>query len=237
MADSVTLTFAGSIASGHASQATFTFDNSANTVTIRIANTMTSAFDSAGARDLSAVFWDFSGTGTLSAVYNNTPVNGGTWDATNVTSTNGGNVNNPNGYNAEQLWAFRNDLSGAPGGADYGLSAAGLGLFGPTNMLQSGGPHPQPNGPDGTIISPTGDPFNGGSRPQFRSFVEFVFNVDHDFFPSDLSAINVTNVRSQFNTGLNPDEQVEMVLVPLPPAAWAGIGCLGIAVAARRRWR
>jgi hypothetical protein len=242
MADSVTLTYAGSIASGHAAQATFTFDNSTNTVRVRIANTMSPAHDSAGARDLSALFWNFSGAGTLGVTYNNTPVpngpNANTWDATNVTSTTGGDVNNPSGYNAEQLWAFRNGLSGAPGGASYGLSAAGLGLFGPADMLQSGGPPPQPAGPDGAIISPTGNPFNGGSRPQFRSFVEFEFGVDHSFFPQDLASIGVNSIRAQFNTSINPNEQVQMMLVPLPPAAWAGLGCLGIAaIGARRRWR
>jgi hypothetical protein len=240
-ADSVTRSFSGAIASGQAAQATFTFDNAANTVTVRIANTMTSAFDSAGARDLSALFWSFTNTGTLGVTYNHTPIpngpNANTWDATNVTSTNGGNVHTA--YDAEQLWAFRNNLSGAPAGVPYGLSASGLGLFGPADMLQSGGPHPQPAGPDGTIISPTGDPFDS-SRPQLRSFVQFVFGVNHNFFPQDLSTIGVGSVRAQFNTSLTPNQQVELfTVVPLPPAAWSGIACLGLGGVAllRRRSR
>jgi hypothetical protein len=239
LADSVTLTYAGSIASGHSAQATFTFDNSANTVTVRIANTMDSAHNATGARDLSALFWNFTNTGAMSATYNNTPIPNGpnqnTWDATNVSSTNGGAVNT-NPYDAQQMWAFRNNLVGAPDSAAYGLSSAGLTLFGPGDMLQSGGPHPQPDGPDGTIVSPTGNAFDG-SRPQYRSYVEFVFGVNNSFFPSDLDAIGVTNLRTQFDTGLYADRQVQLTLIPLPPAVWAGIGGLGLAAIAGSRVR
>lgn len=240
LANSVTLTYSGSIATGQAAQAAFTFDNTADTVTIRIANTMAPAFDSTGARDLAALFWSFTNTGTLGVTYDHAPIpngpNANTWDATNVTSTNGGNVHGA--YNAEQLWGFRNNLSGAPGNVPYGLSASGLGLFDPADMLQSGGPHPQPAGPDGTIISPTGNPFDS-SRPQFRTFVQFVFGVNHNFFPQDLNTIGVNDLRVQFNTGLNSDEQVPLTVVPLPPAAWSGIGCLGVGTLAywRRRSR
>jgi hypothetical protein len=237
-ADTVSLTYTGSIATGHSAAATFTFDNSANTVTVRIANTMGAAYNNTGGRDLSALFWNFTNTGTMGVTYNNAPIPNGpnqnTWDATNVSATNGGTIHAA--YDPQQMWAFRNGLSGAPGNAAYGLSSAGLGIFGPANMLQSGGPPPQPAGPDGTIVSATGNPFDG-SRPQFRNYVEFVFGVDHNFFPSDLSTIGVNSVRTQFNTGLYADQQVQLTLIPLPPAAWIGIGGLGIAGLARRRWR
>src|SRR6187551_1820545 len=107
-ADSVALTYTGSIATGQSASATFTFDNSANTVTVRIANTMDAAHNATGARDLSALFWNFTNTGALGATYNNSPIPSGpnqnTWDATNVSATTGGVVN-VNPYDAQQMWA------------------------------------------------------------------------------------------------------------------------------------
>jgi hypothetical protein len=218
-ADVVSLSYSGSLPSGHAAAAAFTFNDVANTVTIRISNTMGSAYNSIGSRDLTALFWNFTNAGPLTV----TRVGG---DATNVTSVDGGRPfgSGTHSYDAKQLWAFRDDLGGSPFGASYGLSAAGLGIFGNQHMLQGGGPHPQPDGPDGTIISPTGDPFSiNNPREQFRGYVEFAFSVGSSFFAGGIHNIGVTNLAWQFDTSMSGPS---IVLVPLPSAAYVGFASL-----------
>jgi hypothetical protein len=219
-ATTVTINVGGTNANNQSAAATFTLNDVANTVSIRIQNNTTST---SGARDLSALFWSFSGAGPLGVVYDNAPVNNGTWNATNVTSSNGGVFNMPPTYSAEQLWGYGNNLSGAPLAATHGLSSAGLGIFDPLSLLESGGPDPQPDGPDGAIV--VGSASHAG-RPQFRDFVEFVFTTDAGFFSGGIGNISVTNLTAQFNTGLISGEQVRLTVVPLPPAVWAALSSL-----------
>ncbi len=212
LADQVSFNFSGSLPSGHAAAATFTFDNVAETLVVRIENTIGAAFNSLGSRALTGLFWDM------------TP---GSLPITGVSSTNGGEVNNPSGYDPEQFWAFRGDLSpgSTPFGTQFGLGAAGFDVFGSADMLAPGGPQPQPNGIDGGILSATGNVYPGQNQnPMFRSFIEFTFDLASPFFAGGLGGIGVTGVSWQFGSGF---EEPGITLIPLPPALWAGLASLG----------
>lgn len=214
-ADVVSFNFAGSLPSGHAAAATFTLNDAANTVAVRIENTIGSSGNNLDSRALTGLFWNMS--------ENSLP-----W--TGVTATHGVAVNNGSGYAPTQLWAFRGDLSSGatPFGTRFGLGAAGFGVFAPADMLAPGGPHPQPNGLDGGILSATGTTYTGQHQnPMFRSFVEFVFTVNAAFFAGGIHNISINGVGWQFGSGF---EEPGINVVPLPPGAWAGLACLaGIA--------
>ncbi len=214
LADQVSFDFSGSIPSGHAAAAKFTFDDVAQTAVIRIENTIDSSHNSLGSRVLTGLFW------------NMTP---GSLPFTGVSATAGTPVNNPSGFDPTQMWAFRGDLSAGstPFGTQFGLGAAGFDVFGAGNMLASGGPFPQPNGIDGGILSPTGDAYGGQNQnPMFRSFIEFTFSLGAPFFSGGLGSISITDVAWQFGSGF---DEPSIPIVPLPPAAWAGIvGILGV---------
>ena len=65
------------------------------------------------------------------------------------------NGSQPAGGDVGGEWAFRSDLSGAPGDASYGLSATGLGLFGPHDRFNDNSLNNQANvgGMDFGIVS------------------------------------------------------------------------------------
>lgn len=210
-ADVVSFNFAGSLPSGHAAAATFTLNDAANTVAIRIENTIGSSGNNLDSRALTGLFWNMS-AGSLP------------W--TSVTATHGGAINNGSGYTPTQLWAFRGDLSAGatPFGTQFGLGAAGFGVFSPTDMLAPGGPHPQPNGLDGGVLSATGAAYAGQNQnPMFRTFVEFVFSVNSAFFAGGIHNMSISGVGWQFGSGF---EEPGVTVIPLPPAAWAGLACL-----------
>jgi len=211
-ATQVTYNFSGSIADGHAASASFTLNDVANTVRIRIQNDIDSSHDSLGSRALTGLFWNMD-TGSL--------------PFTSVSATHGGYIGAPAGLNPTQLWAFRGNISpgSTPFGTQFGLGAAGFGVFGSANMLAPGGPSPQPNGIDGGILSPTGNTYSGQNQnPMFRTFVEFTFNVNSAFFAGGINNIDFTGVSWQYGSGFT---EPGITLVPLPGAGWAGLAGLG----------
>lgn len=215
LADVVTFNFSQSAPSGHAAAAAFAFDDVANTVTVRIENTISSSQSTLASRALTGLFWDMS-PGVL-------PVAG-------VDATHGGIVGNAGPYTPAQLWAFRGDLDpgSTPFGTQFGLGASGFGVFGSTHMLAPGGPHPEPFQLDGAILSETGSPYTGQHlNPMFRSFVEFVFHVEGTIFAGGIDNFNVNNVSWQFGPSFS---EPSIHIVPLPPSVWAGFaGLAGVA--------
>lgn len=222
-ADIVSFAYSGSLPSGHAAAATFTLNDVANTVTIRIENTISAANNGLESRSLTGLFWDMS-TGAL--------------PFTGVSATHGGDVNNPSGYSPTQIWAFSGSFTPAstPFGTQFGLGAAGFGAFGPSDLLAPGGPPPQPNGLDGGILSATGNAYSGQNQnPMYRSFIQFAFSVNSAFFAGGIHNIAIANVGWQFGSDFN---EPGIVLIPLPAGAWIGIaglaGVMGMGVLRRR---
>lgn len=219
----VTFNFNGASPSGHAAAASFTFDDVAQTVTIRIMNDIGSEYDSLGSRALTGLFWDM------------TPAS---LPFTSVAASGGTPVNNPGGYNPTQLWAFRPAISAGstPFGTRFGLAAAGFGVFGPSNMLASGGPFPAPNGIDGGVLSATGNAYSGQNQnPMWRGFVEFQFQSKSSLFAGGIGNISVSNVNWQFGSSFG---EPSVTLVPLPRGVAMGavsLAALGGFGLARRR--
>ena len=135
-------------------------------------------------------------------------------------------------------WAFRAGMSGAPGGAVYGISAAGLGLFGPHDSFPGANLHGQ-NGPQGLdfgLLSAGDNPLTGntpvtGQFPLIQSGVVFTLSGLPDNF--DLGTIG--NVWVQYGTSLSePSYVVPIISVPAPGAAMVLAGG-ALALARRRR--
>lgn len=147
-------------------------------------------------------------------------------------------------------WAYASNLSGAPGGANQGLSAAGLGLFGASTFQGTGNTAENLGGLDYGIAS-AGDnvtTYNGGiinNPPLIKNAVVFKLgNVPMNFDPSSL----ITDVTFQYGTALNEPQLVASCTnctigggssnSPVPePASLAllGSGLLGFALLRRRR--
>ncbi len=130
-------------------------------------------------------------------------------------------------------WAYRSGLLGAPLGAQYGLSAAGFGLFGPHDII--GGVNLQgpvaPNGLEYGITSAGDDPTTGnrpvtGTQALIKYKVVFTLSgLPDDFDPS----ARLTNVWWQYGTSLSERG--------LPEPASAALIVLGAALARTRRRR
>ncbi len=206
--------------SGHAASAKFTADQSDQTVSIRISNIMDEAYDSADSRALTGLFFDSNRDFTWNAVE---VVESGTGDM-----VGSGDFNTPIEY-----WAYRDELStdDTPFGTQYGLGAAGMGVFNHQDILSGNGSPPLPNGINGGILSPTAETYNNQNQtPMWRESIEFRFFMDESFFADGLDGIEFSKVRFQFGSGFN-----EPSLVPLPAPVLMGAAGLAGVVAIRRR--
>lgn len=129
----------------------------------------------------------------------------------------GGNVNGE--------WVYGNGLSGAPGGADEGISSAGFGVFGP------GG-----DGLDYGLITPNDNPTTGntpvtGNWPLINNSVVFTLSG----LPPGYNLLGaITNVSFQYGTSLS---EANIVLIPEPATMLLlGSGLIGLGVLGRRRF-
>jgi hypothetical protein len=238
-ADTVTLVASGSrVVNGvtFAASASFTLNDTANTLSILIQNTIpnTATNNAAGGTDLSAIFWTFTNAPSMDATSGNAT----------LASTSHGTILSSEGWTVQQMWGFHdpNTAWSAPHSARQGISAAGLGIFSNSDLFASGTPL---NGFDGTIVSPTGNPHSGKPHQQYRSFVQFTFNMSSSFFAGGIHNIGLSNASAQFDTVLT-GANVDLSLppppptpVPLPPAAMAGLstlaGVVGLSILRRRR--
>ncbi len=198
--------------------------------TLRIVLTNTTGVNTAdfGHRLLTGLYFDIN---TVPALLNGTVDNG-----LMATFNDGGQTNTS--LDPAQFWAFRQDLNSQPNGQQYGLASAGLfDVFGPSDMLASGGPLPQPDGADGGILTAStsdasGDPIADFAPPSGhfgKPFVlgsmEFVFELAGGF---DLDGAVVGNVAFAFGT--DPD----IILIPVPLAFPMGLAGLAGMVILRR---
>lgn len=119
-------------------------------------------------------------------------------------------------------WAYRNHLSGAPLGADEGISSAGFGLFGPGNRFPGSnlqGPT-NPNGLQYGITSAGDNPATGnqavtGQNALIKNSVVFTLSG----LPAGylLTESSITAVSFQYGTALPPrDPNVAGILIPEP---------------------
>lgn len=133
-------------------------------------------------------------------------------------------------------WAYLESLSGAPGGAKYGLCSAGLGLFGPADLFPGsdlqGPPSHSPDGVQYGITSAGDNPAVGnaavtGANALIKNQVIFTLSGLRDGFDP---AGEISNVTFQYGTGL---DEAHFPGVPSPGTGL--IALLGLAAVARRR--
>lgn len=176
---------------------------------------------------LTGVFFDIAGPGLSLAAQSATLDTGSVvrWGA----SEPGGGVGGE--------WAFRSGLSGAPGGTAYGISAAGLGLFGPHEAFPGANLHAQ-NGPQGLnygLLSAADDPLTGntpvtGQFPLIQSGVVFTLSG----LPEEFDLASITNVNVQYGTSLSEPSFITPIISVPAPTAGAGLAC-GVLLVMRRR--
>jgi hypothetical protein len=214
----------------HSASATFAFSNNGGQkqLNITLTNTMTT---NSGPNWLTGLFFDIAGAPTL----NTNAVTG------DLITLNGTTQTAYNAHTPAQMWAFRDDIDGALSGQQYGLGACGFGVFGPSDMIQPGGPHPQPNGTPGGILADIAGlsvPPGHQGKPFALGSLSFTFLLDNSFDVNNASVDNVAFVfGSSFGevvlNGDGPPPPPPVVPVPMAlPMAVAGLA--GVAIYRRR---
>jgi hypothetical protein len=224
-ADSVT--FSGS-AGGRAASAVFA--TSGSTLTVTLTNTATDDV-TLPIFVLTGVYFDVSGS-ALSLTRTSALLNTGSTVINAASQPAGGVVGGE--------WAYKSGLSGAAGGAAYGISSSGLGLFGPGDRFP-GDNLDGPNDPDGLQygITTAGDDSstnNGGTNtPLIKNSVVFTLSG----LPTGFDINRFRNVGFQYGTALDePQLPSNLTVVPLPAGATAGLSALaGVAVVGGLRRR
>jgi hypothetical protein len=130
-------------------------------------------------------------------------------------------------------WAYRGDLSGAPGNTAYGISSTGLNRFGPPDLFP--GVNLQgPVSPDGIqygVTSAGDNPATGntpvtGTNALIKNQVVFTLSG----LPAGFQTSRITGVFFQYGTDLSEPSY------PAIPAPGAGVlGTFTLALLARRR--
>jgi hypothetical protein len=142
------------------------------------------------------------------------------------------------GYVVGGEWAFKSGLSGAPGSSALGVSSAGFGLFGPSDVFP--GTNLQgPADPDGLqygITSAGDNPATGntpvtGTNALIKNSVVFTLGG----LPVGADVNTITNVHFQYGTSLTEQSYSE-VPEPLSVIVWTLLGAswAGLAVMRRR---
>lgn len=227
-ADSVTFS-----ASGGGRAASAVFATSGTNLVVTLTNTSTSDV-SEPIFVLTGVYFDVSG-GALSLTRTSALLNAGSTVINAASQPAGGNVGGE--------WAYKGGLSGAVGGAAYGISSSGLGLFGPGDRFP-GANLDGPTSPDGLQygITSAGDDAstnNGGTNtPLIKNSVVFTLGG----LPLGFDLARIGNVGFQYGTALSEPQLLPppppLTVVPLPPASIAGVSALagaGLLGLARRR--
>ncbi|MEX2217950.1 MAG: XDD4 family exosortase-dependent surface protein [Phycisphaerales bacterium] len=176
-----------------------TFDTQGTDLTVTLTNT--SAADVLVPADvLTAVFFQVSGATLLL-----TPTSAVVPPTSSVLFGAAGPGGNVGGE-----WAYRGDLTGAPGGLTYGISSAGFGHFGPQDRFPGANLHgpESPGGLEYGILSAGDNPATGntpvtGSQPLIRNEVVFrLGGLPAGFDPS--TRISAVTFQYGTDTGSEP---------------------------------
>ena len=163
---------------------------------------------------LTGLYFDIAGDPTLTALSATTCVNCIT------------NLPNPDPTNVSGEWAFRQTTDLAYGG-DYGVSATGLGLFGPNNLIDGANPIQAPASPGGVDFGITSQndiaSTNTGlsSTPLINNYVTFTFSGISSSF--DPNSVKVTGWQYGSTLGEAVPVPEPATLMLFAPAALAAL--------------
>lgn len=132
-------------------------------------------------------------------------------------------------------WAYRSGLSGAPSGAQQGLSSVGLGLFGPADRFP-GSNLQGPTSPDGLqygLTSAGDDPATGnapvtGNYALIDNSVIFILAG----LPTGFSLSDISNVSFQYGTDLSESNFHDDPPTGAPEPGSAVLATIGVALLA-----
>lgn len=213
--------------------ASFNLAVSGTTTQLVVTLTNTGAYNPNDPADiLTSVFFSLPGDPTLTRV-------SAVLDAGSTLFLGGAVTNEPSGNVVGGEWAYKTDLNHAPGGADQGISATGLNLFGRHDVFPGptlGGKEGTP--PDGvawglTTASDNANAYNGGLTR--RGFIKnsVVFTLGN--VPASLDLSQISNVSFQYGTDLGDPN-----IVAVPESSTFALvsgGLLAAIVLRRRRFR
>ena len=216
--------------------ASFNLAVSGTTTQLVVTLTNTGAYNPNDPADiLTTVFFSLPGDPTLTRV-------SAVLDTGSTLFFQGAVTNEPSGNVIGGEWAYKTGLTGAPGGADQGISSSGLNLFGPHDVFPGptlGGLEGKP--PDGvswglTTSVDDSSAYNGGLTR--RGFIKnsVVFTLGN--VPASLDSSQISNVRFQYGTS-SSEPNIVGVAVAVPESSTFALvsGRLLAIVLLRRRSR
>lgn len=227
-------------------QASFDIVSVSGTQFLEVVLTNTSGNDVVDAGDvLTALFFDLPGDPTLSRDSAQLGPFSSVIDCTSPGCTQ------PTGGDVAVEWAYANNLSGAPNGANSGISSSGLNLFGPGDRFStsgnlSGPPSGSLGGADYGITSAGDNPAttNGSTAGVGLIQNQVVFLLD---IPTGttISLLDISNVSFQYGTDLTETNlpgacSIGCIVIPTPePGSLAlfGLGGVVLALVLRKRRR
>lgn len=243
--DASELTLTSSLDNGiQAATAYFTFndDGATTTLSIMLINDMTVTGDGTNPQWLQGLFFNLVGAPTLTY----TGLGGDSTDAYNdmvilqpgATDSDPDSISAYTDYTVDHFWGLRQDLSAGDlpfGSQQYGLGAAGFGIFSESDVLnfQVGGPVPQLDGSDGGILSGTmlsSGSINLPDGHTDREMVDGGIWLTFDLGAYTFDENSLSDIAFVFGTSFS-----EIVLVPVPLALPVGlIGLAGMIVGRKR---
>ncbi len=217
-----TFTGSGTGTDGHSLGAEAQFDLNGSQLQVTLANSSTTAVK-VPSDILTGLFWDIDTTTSPDVQKHMAILTTGNVVVHCSTQPSGGNVGGE--------WAFRNDISLASCDLpQYGVSASGLGVFGPSDRFDTSANLSGPasvGGMDYGLISAGGISSSANKPVRTQPFIDHSLLLTFQVEPYTFTLDDIKNVRFQYGTALDEPSVSGYAEAPEPGT----FGILGLAVA------